>query len=54
MSTRKGTTIYTDANAKVTFTQEWTPAGTRFYYATFAGDRWYKASTSVVVTIIVH
>jgi hypothetical protein len=39
---------------QVTFTQKWTPAGTRPYYATFAGDRWYKASTSVVVAIIVH
>jgi hypothetical protein len=54
MSTRKDTTIYTDASAKVMFTQTWTPAGTRLYYVTFAGDRWYKASTSAVVTIIVH
>ena len=54
MSTRIDTTIYTDASAKVMFTQKWTPAGTRLYYATFAGDRWYTASTSVVVTIIVH
>ena len=54
MSTRKDTTIYTDASAKVTFTQKWTPAGTRLYYATFAGDTWYTASTSVVVTIIVR
>ncbi len=54
MSTRKDTTRYTDASAKVTFTKKWTPAGTRLYYATFAGDRWYKASTSVVMTIIVH
>jgi len=54
MSTRKDTTIYTDASAKVTFTQKWTPAGTRLYYAPFAGDTWYTASTSVVVTIIVR
>jgi hypothetical protein len=54
MSTRKDTTIHTDASAKVMFTQKWTPAGTRLYYATFAADRSYKASTSVVVTIIVH
>ena len=53
MSTRKDTTIYADAS-QVTFTQKWTPAGTRLCCATFAGDRWYKASTSVVVTIIVH
>jgi hypothetical protein len=26
----------------------------RLYYAAFAGDRWYTASTSVVVTIIVR
>jgi hypothetical protein len=54
MLTRKDTTIYTDASAKVTFTQKWTPAGTGLYYATFADDGWYKASTSAVVTIIVH
>ena len=41
MSTRKDTTIYTDASAKVTFTQKWTPAGTRLYYATFAGATRY-------------
>jgi len=53
MSTRKDTTIYTDASAKVTFTQK-DASRHPLYYAPFAGDTWYTASTSVVVTIIVR
>ena len=48
------TTIYTNASGTATFTQKWTSAGTRYYYATFAGDTWYNASTSTVLAITVH
>jgi hypothetical protein len=43
----------TNASGKVTFTQKWTSAGKKLYYATFAGDTWYKASTSAALTITV-
>ena len=48
------TTINTNGSSTATFTQKWTSAGTRYYYATFAGDTWYNASTSAVVTMTVH
>jgi hypothetical protein len=44
----------TNASGKVTFTQKWTSAGKKLYYATFAGDTWYKASTSAALTITVN
>ncbi|MEI7827644.1 MAG: Ig-like domain-containing protein, partial [Euryarchaeota archaeon] len=48
------TTKTTNANGQITLTQSFGSAGQRTYYATFAGDTWYKASTSAVVTINVH
>jgi len=48
------TTKTTNANGQITLTQSFGSAGTRTYYATFAGDASYKASTSAVVTIRVH
>ena len=48
------TTKTTDGNGRVTLSQSFSSAGQRTYYATFAGDTWYKASTSAVVTIRVH
>ncbi|MGA9078627.1 MAG: lectin like domain-containing protein [Halobacteriota archaeon] len=48
------TTTYTNASGTATFTQKFASAGTRYYYATFAGDTWYTVSTSAVVTISVH
>ncbi|MGA3199639.1 MAG: Ig-like domain-containing protein [Halobacteriota archaeon] len=48
------TTINTNSSGTATFTQKWTSAGTRSYYATFAGDTSYNVSTSAVVTISVH
>jgi hypothetical protein len=44
----------TNASGKDTFTQKWTSAGKRLYYATFTGDTWYKGSTSAVLTITVN
>jgi len=48
------TTKTTNANGKITLTQSFSSAGQRTYYASFAGDTSYKASTSAVVTIRVH
>ena len=48
------TTKVTNATGQITLTTSWTPAGTRSYYATFAGDSSYLTSTSKVVTITVH
>ena len=44
-------TTTTNANGQITLTQTFGSAGQRPYYATFAGDTGYKASTSSVVTI---
>jgi len=44
----------TNANGQITLAQTFGSKGVRTYYATFAGDKWYKASTSAVVTIRVH
>jgi len=44
----------TNINGQITFIQSFGSAGQRTYYATFAGDSSYKASTSAVVTIRVH
>ena len=48
------TTNNTDSSGKITLIQSFGSAGQRTYYATFAGDTWYKAATSAVVTITVH
>ncbi len=48
------TTKTTNANGQITLTQSFSTKGQRTYYATFAGDTWYKASKSAVVTINVH
>ncbi len=48
------TTKTTNANGQITLTQNFGSLGKRTYYATFAGDTWYKGSTSAVVTIRVH
>ena len=48
------TTINTNNSGTATFTQKWAPAGTRYYYATFAGDAWYKTFTSSAVTVNVQ
>ena len=48
------TTINTNSSGTATFTQKWTSAGTRSYYATFAGDTWYKTFTSSAVTVNVQ
>ncbi|MGA3199620.1 MAG: PQQ-binding-like beta-propeller repeat protein [Halobacteriota archaeon] len=49
-------TKYTDANgySTLTFATKWTTAGVRTYYATFAGNSKYSASTSKVLTITVR
>jgi len=49
-------TKYADASgySTLTFATKWTSAGTRTYYASFAGDSSYQASTSAVVTISVR
>jgi len=48
------TTINTNSSGTAAFTQKWTSAGTRYYYATFAGDTWYKTFTSSAVTVNVQ
>ena len=48
------TTKTTNAKGQISLTQSFGSPGQRTYYATFAGDMWYKASTSAVVTINVH
>ena len=48
------TTINTNSSGTATFTQKWTSAGTRYYYATFAGDTWYKTFSSSAVTVDVQ
>jgi len=47
-------TTKTDANGKFTFTQSFSSAAARPYYATFPGDSSYLTSTSNLVTIDVH
>ena len=46
-------TKYTDASgySTLTFATKWASAGTRTYYASFAGDSSYLASTSSAVTV---
>ncbi len=44
----------TDVNGQITLTQKFTSTGVRYYYATFAGDSFYKTSTSSVVYINPH
>ncbi|MFZ1020464.1 MAG: Ig-like domain-containing protein, partial [Halobacteriota archaeon] len=48
------TTGTTNANGQITLTTSFGSAGTRTYYATFAGDSSYQASTSSVVTVNVN
>jgi len=48
------TTKTTNAYGKISLTQTFGLKGIRTYYATFAGDTWYKASKSSVLTINVH
>ena len=48
------TTNATNATGQITVTTSFGSPGTRTYYATFAGDSSYQATTSTVVTIIVH
>ena len=47
---------YNDMSAytTLTFATKWTTSGVRTYYASFAGDSSYQASTSTVLTITVH
>jgi len=47
------TTKTTNASGQITLNTSWASAGTRTYYASFAGDSSYKASTSKVVTVTV-
>ncbi len=44
-------TINTDSSGQISLTQTFSSAGQRTYYATFAGDTWYKASTSSVLNV---
>jgi hypothetical protein len=44
----------TNASGQVTATASFASAGSRTYYATFAGDSSYAAATSSVLTIDVH
>jgi len=48
------TTATTDANGQITLTQSFGSAAHRPYYATFAGDTSFTASTSGVLMITVH
>jgi C1A family cysteine protease len=48
------TTNTTNATGQITLTTSFGSPGQRTYYATFAGDSSYQATTSTVVTIIVH
>ncbi len=48
------TTKTTNANGQITLTQTFSSTGPRTYYATFAGDTSYAASTSSVVTLNVR
>jgi peroxiredoxin len=47
------TTKTTDKNGQISLTTSWSTAGERYYYATFAGNSSYQASTSAVVKISV-
>ncbi|MFZ0926691.1 MAG: Ig-like domain repeat protein [Halobacteriota archaeon] len=47
------TTKTTDKNGQISLTTSWSTAGERTYYATFAGNSSYQASTSAVVKISV-
>ena len=45
------TTNVTNSTGQITLTTSWASPGTRSYYATFAGDSSYQASTCGVVTV---
>jgi hypothetical protein len=47
------TTQATNTKGQITLTTSWASAGKRTYYATFAGDSSYQASTSSVLTVTV-
>ena len=51
---RYNDTTKATVGGQITLTTSWSPAGTRYYYATFAGDSSYNASTSTVLKITVH
>jgi hypothetical protein len=48
------TTNVTNAKGQITLITSWASAGTRTYYASFAGDSSYLASTSSAVTVTVQ
>ena len=51
---RYNDTTNVTVGGQITLTTSWSPAGTRSYYATFAGDSSYQNSTSTVLTITVQ